>query len=240
MTHKSSHKLDFLDQKKNQRYESKFSVLNLNYSEIENIIKSHPAIFHEIYSKRNVNNIYFDNTDLTSYKDNIEGERDRKKVRIRWYGNLFGVCKNPVLEVKYKTGLIGWKERHSLNDFNLSVDEYFNYKNIYDYLIKSKKFDLFKLDLKFLFPTLLNCYQRTYYLSFDKKFRITLDNKMEFYSINPIVNHFKLFSDEEKVVVELKYNRINSGGANYITKYFPFRITKNSKYVLGIERLTIW
>ena len=31
------------------RYETKFSVIDLNRNEIENIVKSHPAIFHEIY-----------------------------------------------------------------------------------------------------------------------------------------------------------------------------------------------
>ena len=142
------------------RYETKFSVIDLNRNEIENIIKTHPAMFHEIYSKRNVNNIYFDNSDLTSFIDNIEGERDRKKVRIRWYGDLFGPCKNPILEIKYKTGLLGWKERHNLKDFNLDIEKYFNYKDIFDYLIESKKFDLYKLDLQFLTPTLLNRYER--------------------------------------------------------------------------------
>ena len=82
------------------RYETKFSVIDLNRNEIENIIKSHPAIFHEIYFTRNVNNIYFDTVDFSSYIDNIEGVRDRKKVRIRWYGDLLGECNNPILEIK--------------------------------------------------------------------------------------------------------------------------------------------
>mgnify|MGYP003973035673 CR=1 FL=1 len=223
-----------------QRYEYKFSVLYLNRNEVENVIKSHPAMFHEIYFKRSVNNIYFDNSNLTSFVDNIEGFRDRKKVRIRWYGSLFGLCKEPTLEIKYKKGLLGWKERHSLKDFNLDIDKHFDYKSIFKYLIERKDFDIHKLDLQLLSPKLLNRYERTYYLSYDKKYRITLDNKMEFYSINPITNHFKIFSDEEKTVVELKYNQEHAEGARLITEYFPFRVTKNSKYVIGIERLRNW
>ena len=65
------------------RYEHKFLVSHLNRNEIENIIKFHPAIFHGIYFTRNVNNIYFDTVDFSSFIDNIEGVRDRKKVRIR-------------------------------------------------------------------------------------------------------------------------------------------------------------
>ena len=69
----------FEEMKMERRYETKFSILHLNPNEIENIIKTHPAMFHEIYFKRNVNNIYFDNSDLTSFKDNIEGEEIEKK-----------------------------------------------------------------------------------------------------------------------------------------------------------------
>ena len=222
------------------RYETKFSISHLNRYQIENIIKSHPAMFHEIFYKRNVNNIYFDDADFTSFVDNIEGERDRKKVRIRWYGDLFGTCNNPILEIKYKTGQLGWKERHNLIDFNLDKDRHFNYKEIFDYLIKRSEFNILKLDLQFLTPSLLNCYERKYYLSFDKKYRITLDNKMEFYSINPVRNYFSTFADDEKTVIELKYNQQHVDGARNITKYLPFRVTKNSKYVIGIDRLGNW
>ncbi len=99
---------------------------------------------------------------------------------------------------------------------------------------------MYKLDLQFLIPTLLNRYERTYYLSSDKKYRLTLDNKMEFYSINPIRDYFKIFSDEEKTVVELKYNQQYADGARGITEHFPFRVTKNSKYVIGVERIRNW
>ena len=223
-----------------RRYETKFSVSALNRNEIENIIKSHPAIFHKVYFTRNINNIYFDTTDFSSFADNIEGVSDRKKVRIRWYGDLFGECINPVLEIKYKKGFLGWKERHNLPDFNLDLENHFNNKSIFEKLVNNKSFDLYKLDLKSLIPTLLNRYERTYYLSSNKKYRLTLDNKMKFYSINPIRDYFKIFTDEEKTIVELKYNQQYADGARGITEHLPFRVTKNSKYVIGVERIRNW
>ena len=129
---------------------------------------------------------------------------------------------------------------HNLKNFNLNIDKFFNYRAIIDSLIESKEFDILKLDLQFLTPTLLNRYERTYYLSFDKKYRVTLDNKMEFYSINPIKDYFRTFSDEEKRVVELKYDQQHVDGAKDITKHFPFRVAKNSKYVIGVERIKNW
>ena len=63
---------------------------------------------------------------------------------------------------------------------------------------------------------------------------------MKFYSINPIRDYFETFSDEEKIVVELKYNDQHAKGARSITKNFPFRVTKSSKYVTGVERIRNW
>lgn len=223
-----------------KRYETKFSVSSLSFNEIENIIKSHPIIFQKIFSKRKVNNIYFDSSDLTSYIDNVEGERDRNKVRIRWYGELFGNCENPILEVKQKIGQLGWKDRYNLNNFKLSKDRYFDYKKVFSPIDNDENYNALKSKLQFLTPTLLNTYERVYYLSFDKKYRITLDKNIDYFSINPIINNFQTFSDEEKTVIELKYNEEDSDGARYITKNFPFRVTKNSKYVIGIDRLRNW
>ena len=66
-------------------------------------------------------------------------------------------------------------------------------------------FEIHNLDLPFLSPSLMNSYQRSYYLSYDKKYRITVDNNLLFYSINPISNYFKTLTDEYKVVIESKY-----------------------------------
>ena len=222
------------------RFETKFSISNLAFDKIRYIIKTHPAIFNEIYYKRHVNNIYFDNLDFSSFKDNIEGVSERKKVRIRWYGDLFGLCKNPVLEIKYKKGFLGWKEKHLLPDFNLNLNKGFNYEKIFFNLLKKKNYDLHKLKLQFLKPSLLNRYERIYYLSFNKKYRITLDNNMEFFSINPINNHIKTFSDYEKNIVELKYDENYRDDAVKITNYLPFRMTKSSKYVIGLDRIGNW
>ena len=135
---------DIQEKKRSMRYETKFTVSQLSFNEIKNIIKSHPAVFKEVYLKRKVNNIYFDNSNLTSFIDNIEGERDRKKVRIRWYGNLFGFSKNPTLEIKFKTGQLGWKKRFRINHFNLNRNNYFDYKKTLKFFKENKLFEIFK------------------------------------------------------------------------------------------------
>jgi len=224
----------------NYRYETKFTIADLNCEEIEYIIKNHPAKFSPIFSKRKINNIYFDSPDYTSFIDNIEGNNKRKKIRIRWYGKLFGICSKPILEAKYKHGFLGWKTRYTLNNFMLNFNKNLNYKNIFKKSFKNKSNDIKQLDIDSLIPTLLNCYERIYFLSKDKKYRITLDNNMRFYSINPIKDQFKLFLDQNKNILELKYNHNHRENAEKITNYFPFRVTKSSKYVIGLERIKNW
>ena len=108
--------------------------------------------------------------------------------------------------------------------------------NAFNYLIERNDFELYKLDLKFLMPVLLNSYERTYYLSRDNRYRVTIDKNIKFYSINPIKDYFKTFSDDEKTVVELKYDQQHFDGAKIITSHFPFRVTKNSKYVNATDK----
>ena len=91
-----------LEYAKDLRYERKYCVSELMHEEIEGLLKLHPAVFQEIYHKRTVNNIYLDTHDLRLYKDNIDGKDSRIKLRVRWYGDLFGKVKNPFLEVKIK------------------------------------------------------------------------------------------------------------------------------------------
>src|SRR5688572_29998156 len=102
------------------RYERKFLITNYSYKDVLQILKFHPACFSEIFEERSINNIYFDTPGLLHYYDNIEGSPDRLKVRIRWYGELFGPVDKPVLEYKIKKGLMGKKESHALRPFVLN------------------------------------------------------------------------------------------------------------------------
>ena len=82
--------------KEQMRYERKFLTSYLSKPEVEDIIRLHPASFSEIYHARYVNNIYFDTFSFSSYKENLGCISDRTKVRIRWYGEVFGYIEEPV------------------------------------------------------------------------------------------------------------------------------------------------
>jgi hypothetical protein len=204
--------------------------------EIGAMIRLHPAMFFEAYPPRHINNLYFDSSEMNNYFDSVHGFKDRHKIRIRWYGDLFGVIEKPHLEIKIKNGLVGKKESYLLNPF--AFDENLKRDSIPDLLNKLEIPELLKLKLNSSEFALLNRYIRRYYESMDRKFRLTIDSEMTFYQLQAFNHNFLNKSiDHTNTIVELKYGSDEDLCAEQISNYFPFRMTKSSKYVDGIERL---
>jgi SPX domain protein involved in polyphosphate accumulation len=218
------------------RYERKYVAPGLSRQEVEALVKMHPAMFSEIYHIRHVNNIYFDSLAMKNYFANIDGLQHRVKCRIRWYGDLFGEIDKPILELKIKNGLMGKKESYLLENFTL--DENFRLETLREIFRKSEVPDIVELDLMTLQPSLLNRYKRKYFQTADRNYRITIDTDLEYYRIDPQGNTFLQKSrDDFNIVVELKYNKENDPLAESISRSFPFRLSRNSKYVNGIQRV---
>ncbi|MDZ7342969.1 MAG: VTC domain-containing protein [candidate division KSB1 bacterium] len=221
------------------RYERKFFISGLTRHEVLALIKSHPAIFSEIYHERFVNNIYFDSLSLKNYFATVDGVQHRTKCRIRWYGELLGYIEKPVLEFKIKSGFVGRKETYPLASFWL--DEDFEFATLQEVFRNSELPPLVRMDLAPLQPTLLNRYRRKYYQSADRNYRITVDSDMAFYRLKAYGNTFLHKTvDRRSIIVELKYSNEKDQFADLISGRFPFRVTRSSKYVNGIDALYPW
>lgn len=221
------------------RYERKFLIEDSSNAEVVNSIKQHPAIFSNIFHSRQVNNIYFDSLAFKNYIANVEGCPDREKIRVRWYGARFGGIENPVLEYKIKKGYLGRKEYYPLTNFFMGE--------------KTGTFDLLKMmrlatlpsrirhEIRSLLPHLANSYTRQYYLSADKRFRLTVDTDIRFFQLDHLRSGSfrEQYPGVQSIVMELKYS--SSGeidlDAREIANRFRFRMTKNSKYVSGIDKI---
>ncbi|MFA4991766.1 MAG: VTC domain-containing protein [Candidatus Omnitrophota bacterium] len=220
------------------RYERKLFVRDLSRREIEALINLHPAVFSAIYYERRVNNIYLDSFDMKSYFDNMSGAEKRVKVRVRWYGETLGAAERPVLELKIKEGPMCIKASFQLMGFRMDND--FSIDVLRDIFKASDMPGALKLDLAGLDFSLLNSYKRKYYLSADKKFRLTLDSELGFYGITHFRNSFLDRSvDHLNNIVEIKYAKEHNDDAHRVTGFFPFRVTKSSKYTIGLERLNM-
>lgn len=223
----------------NYRYERKFFISELTVYEVEALVKLHPAMFSEIYYRRYVNNIYFDTAGTENYFDNVDGAEIRQKFRIRWYGDLFGFIEKPVLEIKRKKGLLGSKESYELRPFRIGDDPDFTV--IAAAINASDIPERIKMGLKAMTPMLLNCYGRKYFLSADGSFRITLDTDLSFYPMAGRNNFFfHKWLDDLNVILEMKYERDKDHLADNVASAFPFRLTRSSKYVSGLEQLYAW
>lgn len=220
----------------NFRYERKFFISELSKYEIETIVKMHPSMFGEIYYERNINNIYFDSFDMANFFDNVDGQSQRVKFRIRWYGKLLGLIDKPVLEVKIKQGQLGSKLHYPLESFCL--DENLTNGKLKEIINTSQIPHDIKYILQSLNYTLLNRYSRKYFQSKDKKYRVTIDSDMKYVHLSHLYNSYlNELVDYLHNILELKYDKDDDEEARIITRNFPFRMTKSSKYVTGIERL---
>ena len=221
------------------RYERKFVVDALTLPEVEALVRFHPALFSEVYPPRHVNNLYLDSPDLASYVDNLDGVRDRAKVRIRWYGDLFGLVHRPVLELKIKQGLVGRKEAHELPAF--LIDREFDSDRLARILSGAGLSERLRHSVTTLDARLLNRYRRRYFLSSDGRVRLTMDSDLDFYRVGPRDHAFVArWRDRECTILELKYDVEHEERAAQVASRLPFRMTKNSKYVGGLEAVNLW
>ena len=218
------------NKKSSYRYERKFLINGLTTDEITSLVNVNSSMFSFAFKKRIINNIYFDNFNFNNYYDNVEGSTDRIKIRIRWYGSMFGDIIEPKLEIKIKQGLLGTKKSIEIDKFNLNDD----LSSIFESLSASYIYKRYNLNSTF--PVLLNNYTRSYYISDDRSYRITIDEKQSYYKIHRNNNSFlHRVNDPYSKVLEIKYNDLLDENVNTITNNFPFRMTKNSKYVNGMQ-----
>ncbi|MFL2765702.1 MAG: polyphosphate polymerase domain-containing protein [Paracoccaceae bacterium] len=225
-----------------KRYEIKYAIDGLGIEELHSMLKMHPMHFRPVYSKRQINNIYFDTWDLSAFIDNIEGERNRKKVRLRWYGQLNDISIKPILEVKQKSGMLGWKERYEVEPIDVDFKKKIETSQLLKFEggLRDNILQVSGVDLAFLKPTLLNNYEREYYLTADDNFRLTIDTNLQFFDINPLRIFSGMPFQQDRIVVELKFLEEYYEMAEFVTSRLPTRLTKSSKYVVGIDRLRNW
>jgi hypothetical protein len=218
------------------RYERKFLVDQLDVHQVRALVRAHPSMFYEPYPPRYVNNLYLDTKGLENYFDNVAGAEERQKVRVRWYGDLFRFVERPVLEFKIKRGLVSTKLQVPFAPFWL--DHRFSSWAFRDALRGLNHPGGSRGTLQDLDVVLLNRYYRWYYATRDNRYRITVDTELAFFRVSRMANSFAHKQVEHNhIIVEMKYGQECEEGADRISSFFPFRVTKNSKYVSGIERV---
>lgn len=219
-----------------ERYEQKFVFKQKHPDFVEEIVKKHSANFHEIFQQRQVNNIYFDEPDFKFYSDHKKGITNRKKVRIRWYGQTFGQINNPVLEFKYRKGPLRIKKSYPLKQFNSEngCDE----NNLKEVLVKSGLPSKVRLEMENLFPLLVNTYARRYFRSADLHYRFTIDQDLSYFKFINKQDIAALKEDEdEMVILELKFPIDSDPETIKLSGDLPDHDDMFSKYMSGMKKV---
>ena len=215
------------------RFERKWIYRSGDYLALINSLIRSNFFFNTQYPTRRVNSIYFDNSNYSSIRQNLDGVSNKKKIRVRWYGEIFNAEIQPQIENKSRINQHNYKITKKLKRFRS--------KSLFD-LISFKKYihdekngkDEINFYLNNLYPSLLVSYRRKYFV-FDN-IRITLDTGLKFINLAKI----NIFSKKnflcinKKQIIELKYSDKFHFQAAKITKMFNNRLDKFSKYQIGL------
>jgi SPX domain protein involved in polyphosphate accumulation len=229
------------------RYERKYRIVELDLLSVRALIDRHPVSFRKLYPDRQVNNIYLDTRQMTFFHENLSGVAQRRKYRIRWYGEELRKVQSPILEIKIKDRELGEKVTAPLPDFE--VGTYAEVQNqIREQLrqlayasapveTESTRIGISKrrpYPILDLIPALINTYRRSYLISNDGRFRLTIDREMNFYRPGPSFRPYRNYRTDHAVVVEVKYEEEHDELYDTVGQHLPFRLGKNSKYVNGM------
>lgn len=222
------------DSPPNLRYELKFLAAGHSLADALALVRRHPAAFRATYPPRMVNNVYLDSPGLRDYFDHVSGATNRVKTRIRWYGPLTGPVEKPALERKIKRGAVSGKAVHALPPLTLNGGGF--RQVIAEAMGQDELPETVRSALRHLEPSVLNRYWRHYFESADRRFRLTVDSDLQFANVRGAVNPSPARQvGNGLLILELKYAPRHADHATAITNALPFRVTRCSKYVLGIE-----
>jgi hypothetical protein len=201
-----------------------FKTKDLNI--LDRAIKLSGFSFRKTFPTRRVNSVYFDTIKMDLLTQSLEGNRDRKKIRVRWYGDAEKEC-DATLEIKNKEGVVSWK---NLYEKQIIVTP--NAERWDNFL----KYDSNKLYLKNTFKTFLPAsivsYKRDYYESKNKKIRITIDQDLRSYQqMSRLRVNFSYYKDHSSLVImEIKTSYEEDKLLKRVLQDFPFSAKRFSKY----------
>lgn len=191
-----------------------------------------------IFETRTVNSIYFDDTTQTAVRENLSGVSERRKIRLRWYGNNDLDFDGLKVEVKSRVGRLGYKSSYPIpfnHNYLINTNLHTLSKEVIDEIVqKNFSSDFFN---RYLVPMLYVNYSREYY-SLSDGIRVTIDKNISFSSITAHQNLSSLNSHGyNSFILEIKFPQ------NFKTKVVdfirPLRLTpkRHSKYLAGLAYL---
>jgi len=191
------------------RIEDKLYIKSENLFDFKHFLKTN--FCKPLHKPRIIESLYFDNHNLQTYNDSIEGMVPRKKIRIRNYPssddkNFYYEIKNSSVEGRFKTRKIIEKEKFE----------------------EIKKIGIYDEQYGVCTPKLFVKYNREYFKV--KDVRVSIDTNIEYRDYK---TNFRVSDD--RVIAELKTSK--NKNMDELTNDFPIQRIRFSKYCFGMEKL---
>jgi len=220
------------------RYELKFVVDPLRSEHLRHQIRLNAAAFYQAYPPRQVNNVYLDTYTLANYENTLSGTSNRLKVRYRWYGED-EYPETGTLEIKCKRNNLGWKLMYGASCAPYQTGDTWQafHKNLHEQFPPEGRFWIETYPQ----PIIINRYMREYYVSADGQVRLTLDTDQRSYDqrYRSIPNVRNKTAIPDIAIMELKFGVGAYAEARNILRSLPARLSSHSKYVLGLNALSV-
>lgn len=208
-----------------KRYERKWVFRNINSLELVIALLRSKLLFNFQHQKRKVNSLYFDDRNFSSIRENLDGVSEKKKYRIRWYGNKNFIL-NPNFEIKKKKEFETNKKTFNFEEINKL--SFVNEKNLnyIEELVNNK----FKIKKK-VFPILTTHYSREYFISNNNLIRATIDYNLESRILNNRIDKNILKNYNHYITLEIKYDTNLDYYVRNNLENINNRLSRNSKFV---------
>ena len=219
------------------RYEVKFVCPPEVRDRFELWLRYVPESFFRSYQDRVVNNVYFDTLGLRDFSENVIGLPARIKTRLRWYGDTAAPT-TMVLEYKVKSGRISSKHSVPLPGLDLAKT---TWRELADLLSTHAEHRFCLVASYFKSPVLRNRYRRQYYVTRGHRVRMTVDADLTYYdaAATPMVVGVGMGLQGTSQVVEFKGTVERAHDLERLLRRIPLRLSRNSKYVVGVDRLRV-
>lgn len=228
------------EQLKVYRHEEKYFIGQAEYAYLRTLFNT--ALRADTYGKNQgdywIRSLYFDTAGNKDYYEKVIGAKDRRKIRIRMYSTDSELVK---LEIKNRHDQYMLKETVSILKEDAMALIQGNTEVLLNYSSQTAGRVYFLLHQDYYKPTIIVDYEREAYtcpieqirLTFDKHIRTSDEYNRVFDKGLSTVNVF----DEEKTVLEIKYDRMLPKWIRSILSTGIGERSSVSKYCLSREAL---
>lgn len=219
------------DNRPGLRYELKIATNAGAWSRVRAALWTDRACLRRLYPERIVQSVYLDTPRGAALDENLSGQSQREKWRLRWYGEEADRVEAH-LERKVRENALGWKEIFPLST-RIAVEGELRGHFLSE--LHRRLTPFVRERLHGLVPAQWIRYTREYATSADRTLRVTLDREIRSWDLRiaPSLRRRCPTPIANILVLEIKCSPEHLDRAQALVGRLPFPVGRSSKFVLA-------